>query len=162
MESVFGGERTRYELKTKFKKEEKTFMEGKSGLGFEAYESDEAGPKEETVNVEIKSKKTKRAGPRRRYKNKGFYDSSSEEESVADKKQEILAGPSTSKVSSAKRTRENFFKVPVLMPMKQDTDGGTVKVENFKRKTGDLLHLLDPFGRPVTEPAVKQERGTGC
>ena len=157
---MFGGERTRLELKKKFKKEEKTFMEGKSGLGFEAYESDEAGPKEETVNSEVKSKKTKRAGPRRRYKNKGFYDSSSEEESVADKKQENMAGQA-SKVSSAKRTRENFLKVPVLMPLKQDTDGGTVEVENFKRKTGDLLHLLDPFGRPVTEPAVKQERGTG-
>ena len=158
---MFGGERTRFELKRKFKKEEKTFMEGKSGLGFEAYESDEAGPKEETVNSEVKSKKTKRAGPRRRYKNKGFYDSSSEEESVADKKQENLAGQSASKVSSAKRTRENLLKVPVLMPMQQVTEGDTAEDENFKRKTGDLLHLLDPFGRPVTEPAVKQERGTG-
>ena len=96
---MFGGERTRLELKRKFKKEEKTFMEGKSGLGFEAYESDEAGPKEETVNVEIKSKKTKRAGPRRRYKNKGFYDSSSEEESVANKKQETSAGQSVNQQS---------------------------------------------------------------
>ena len=159
---MFGGERTRDELKRKFKKEEKTFKDGKSGFGFEAYESDEARPKEETVNSEVKSKKTKRAGPRRRYKNKGFYDSSSEEESVADKKQAILAGQSSSKVSSAKRTRENLLKVPVLMPWKQDADGGTVEVDNLKRKTGDLLHLLDPFGRPVTEPAVKQERGTGC
>ena len=161
---MFGGERTRLELKRKFKREEKTFkeLEGKSGFGFEAYESDEARPKEETVNSEVKSKKTKRAGPRRRYKNKGFYDSSSEEESVADKKQENLAGQSASKVSSAKRTRENFPKVPVLMPLKQDADGGTVGVDNLKRKTGDLLHLLDPFGRPVTEPAVKQERWTGC
>ena len=106
---MFGGERTRFELKRKFKKEEKTFMEGKSGFGLEAYESDEARPKEEAVNSEVKPKKTKRAGPRRRYKNKGVYDSSSEEESVADKKQENLTGhgQSASKVSSAKRTREN-------------------------------------------------------
>ena len=161
---MFGGERTRLELKRKFKREEKTFkeLEGKSGFGFEAYESDEARLKEEAVNSEVKSKKTKRAGPRRRYKNKGFYDSSSEEESVADKKQENLAGQSASKVSSAKRTRENPLKVPVLMPMKQGTEGDTAEDENFKRKTGDLLHLLDPFGLPVTEPAVKQERGTGC
>ena len=159
---MFGGERTRDELKRKFKKEEKTFKDGKNSWGFEAYESDEAGPKEETVSVEVKSKKTKRAGPRRRYKNKGFYDSSSEEESVADKKQENLAGQSASKVSSAKRTRENILKVPVLMPMKQGTEGDTAEDENFKRNTGDLLHLLDPFGRPVTEAEVKQERGTGC
>ena len=117
LESMFGGERTRLELKRKFKREEKTFkeLEGKSGFGFEAYESDEARLKEEAVNSEVKSKKTKRAGPRRRYKNKGFYDSSSEEESVADRKQENLAGQSASKVSSAKRTRENLLKVPVLM-----------------------------------------------
>ena len=149
METMFSG-RTRKELKNKFKREEKTWKKGKE-LGLKAWEADDliAEEKSEVARAsEVKRKSKKQAGPRRRYKNKGFYESSSGEDSAAEEEPVKLKDLAVCRVASSKRVRQGLPRMPVLMHMKQEAV--SANQEEKDRKSGGLLPLLDPYGIPAS------------
>ena len=105
----------------------------------------------------VKAKK-KRVGPRRRYKNKGFYESSSDEDWAAEGKPVKFTEQSASRVALSKKVRqEGFPKMPVLMHQKSDTHDD----QDRRSGLGGLLKLLDPFGIPVADSRPNQKRVIG-
>ena len=149
MEAMFSG-RTRNELKNKLKREEKTWKSKESGLN--AWEAGDLISKEEVVVTkvaevtEVKTKKKKRMGPRKRYKNKGFYESSSGEDSDGEEKQVKFKEQASSRVASSKKVRQGLPRMPVLI---QSAPRATQEEDN--KKSGSLLHLLDPWRIPATK-----------
>ena len=163
METMFSG-RTQNELKNKFKIEEKTWKIKKSGL--EAWEGDDLILKEkkEVVNMnKVESKKKKLVGPRRRYKNQGFYESSSGEDSDAEDKPVIHKRQAGSRIRPSRKVGNCYGlkRMPVLMHLKQEEAPRNFQEEE-DRKSGSLLHLLDPFGIPVKKQEFKQEKVIWC
>ena len=143
METMFSG-RTQKELKNKFKIEEKTWNIKKSGL--KAWEGDDLILREEkeVVNVnKVKPKKKKQVGPRRRYKNKGFYESSSGEDSDAEDKAVMHKRQAASRVAPSRKVGNCYGlqRMPVLMHLKQEEAPRTTQEEE-DRKSGSLLHLF--------------------
>ena len=155
MEEMFS-DRSRLELKRKFKREERTW---KREPGFKAWEPDDLDPQTEAVCSmgKVKAKK-KKVGPRRRYKNKGFYESSSDEDCAAEEKPVKFTEQSASRVALSKKVRqEGFPKMPVLMHQKSDTHDD----QDRRSGLGGLLKLLDPFGIPVADSRQNQKRVIG-
>ena len=143
METMFSG-RTRDELKNKFKHEETTWKSKEPGL--KAWEDDDLILKEE-AKVVVKSKKK---WPRRRYKNKGFYESSSGEDSDGEEKPVKLKREAGCRVAHSKKVGQRFPRMPVLMHLNQEEAQSRTAQEEEDRKLGGFLHLLDPFGIPAT------------
>ena len=96
---------------------------------------------------EVKRKSKKQAGPRKRYKNKGFYESSSGEVSAAEEKPVKLKDLAVCRVLSSKRVRQGLPRMPVLIHMTQEAVSAN---QEENRKLGGLLPLLDPYGIPAS------------
>ena len=98
----------------------------------------------------VKSKKKRQVGPRRRYKNKGFYESSSGEDSDAEDKAVMHKRQAASRVAPSRKVGNCYGlqRMPVLMHLKQEEAPRNTQEEE-DGKSGSLLHLLDPFGIPV-------------
>ena len=111
----------------------------------------------------VKSKKKKQVGPRRRYKNKGFYESSSGEDSDAEDKPVIHKRQAGSRIRPSRKVGNCYGlkRMPVLMHLKQEEAPRNTQ-EEADGKSGTLLHFLDPFGIPVELQESKQEKLVGC
>lgn len=116
MESIFKSKRTRQELKLKFKKEEK--LNNKiidkclKERGMYTDLDDLMEDSEDDVEEEkTKGKKCKKKRPRRRYKNRGYYDSSS-----ADEVEEVEISRPPARKRSRVDSREDGQMVRIKRP----------------------------------------------
>jgi len=113
MESLFQGKRSRQELKLKFKKEEK--INGKivdkclreRGMFTEYKDIMEDSEEDEVIEEERKKKKRHN---RRRYVNRGYYDTSSDDECLE-------VDPKSSKTPTRKRIRGEAFSISRNQPV---------------------------------------------